>query len=290
MSDVSQRIVGLFFKNDRENGARVADLVESLDYGPNVKFARWEPGDGYPGARDFGDMEFAVSIGGDGTFLRVARAIRGLGVPLYGVNAGRLGFLASGRPKSAADDVAKILSGNFTTFSRAALECELLRAGDCGSGGENFFALNEITLSKGSASRPVGLRVTAGGKLLYRFLADGVIVATPTGSTAYSLSAGGPVVHPDVSCLVVTPVCPHSLYARPIVLGGDEAIEVSLDGESDGMVLSGDGILDTYVRPGDAVHITLDKKGVEVIRLDHSSYYEVLRTKLNWGMENVQDD
>ncbi|MDR3321352.1 MAG: NAD(+)/NADH kinase [Synergistaceae bacterium] len=290
MSDVPERVVGLFFKSDRENGARVADLVESADYGPDVKFTRWEPGDGHPGARDFGDMEFAVSIGGDGTFLRVARAIRGLSVPLYGVNAGRLGFLASGNQERAAEDVASILSGNFTTFSRAALECELLRADNDCSGGENFFALNEIMLSKGSVSRPVELCVTVGGELLYRLLADGVIVATPTGSTAYSLSAGGAVVHPDVSCLVVTPVCPHSLYARPIVLGGGEAIKVSVDRESDGMILSGDGILDTYVRQGDAVRITLDKKGVDVIRLGRSSYYEVLRRKLNWGMENAQDD
>ncbi|MDR3254108.1 MAG: NAD(+)/NADH kinase [Synergistaceae bacterium] len=284
---MSERVVGLFFKSDSENGARIASLIKSADYDASVNFTFWAPDDGYPDAgRDFGDMEFAVSIGGDGTFLRVARAVRGLGIPLYGINAGRLGFLASGRPENAALDVVRILSGDFTKSSRAALKCELLSNG----ARRCFYALNEITLSKVSTSRPIGLRVMAGGEVLYRFLADGVIISTPTGSTAYSLSAGGPVVHPDVSCLLVTPICPHSLYSRPIVLGENEIIDVYPDYESEGMKLAGDGILDIEVPSGDVVRVTLDKKGVDIIKLDYLSYYEVLRKKLNWCMENIQNE
>jgi NAD+ kinase len=279
------RLVGLFFRKDRENCSRIADAVESADYGgAPVEFVRREPGRGLAG-EDLSGMEFAVSIGGDGTFLRAARIARDLGIPLYGVNAGRLGFLAPGRPEDAPSDVARILSGKYDIVTRMPLQCEFIRAPRRGLPVEVFYAFNEIMLSKGPASRPIGLLALVGGEVLYRFLADGIIVSTPTGSTAYSLSAGGPVVHPDVSCLIATPVCPHSLYPRPVVLGGNETIEIMLDGDSKKMKLSGDGILDVDVRRGDSVRVSMDKRGVDIIKLDNASYYEALRRKLNWGPE-----
>ncbi|MDR1943649.1 MAG: NAD(+)/NADH kinase [Synergistaceae bacterium] len=279
------KVVGLFFKHDRKSCARIANMIEEAGcWDPEIEFLSGEPGDGSfcPALSEkMRGLEFAVSIGGDGAFLRTARALRGLGVPLYGINAGRLGFLASGKPEDAISDVARILSGDYGVFSRAALRCSIE-----GRVGEEFFALNEITLSKGPAQRPIDLSVKAGGEALYRFLADGVIVSTPTGSTAYSLSAGGPVVHPNVRCLLVTPICPHSLYPRPIALGEDEIIEVRLEGESDGTTISGDGLLNVPTARGDTVRIWLDKKGASVITIGRSSYYEVLRKKLNWGVGN----
>jgi NAD+ kinase len=283
------RVVGLFFRKDREHCSEIARAIESADYGGiPVKFVRMEPDEGLAGNNSSG-VEFAISIGGDGTFLRVARAAHRLGIPLYGVNAGRLGFLAPGEPEEAPGDIARILSGKYDVVSIMPLRCELRRGSD-GGPGEKFYALNEMTLSKGPVLRPIGLLVLAGGEVLYRFLADGVIVSTPTGSTAYSLSAGGPIVHPDVSCLIVTPICPHSLYPRPVVLGANETVEIRLDGDCEMMNLSGDGILDVDVRRKDSVRISLSKSGVNIIKLDYASYYEALRRKLNWEPESVRHE
>ena len=223
---MAERVVGLFFKGDRSGAAEIAASIESADYGTeDVRFFACDPGDADSAKRARGDlraMEFAISIGGDGTFMRAAGTVREYGVPLYGVNAGRLGFLASGKPSDAASDVARILSGDYGLYSRTSLKCELFRAGR--ETAEEFHALNEFTFSKGAASRPVGLAVTVRKEVLYRFLADGIIVSTPTGATAYSLSAGGPLVHHDVKCMILTPVCPHSLYHRPFVLGIGETV------------------------------------------------------------------
>ncbi|MDR1515742.1 MAG: NAD(+)/NADH kinase [Synergistaceae bacterium] len=285
---MAERVVGLFFKRDRDSSAMIAERIKSADYGArNVRFFICEPGDADEAGKkrdDFRAMEFAVSIGGDGTFMRTAGAVREYGVPLYGVNAGRLGFLASGNYDDAVSDVKRILSGRYRLYARTQLRCELSRAGDGST--EAFYALNEFTLSKGPVSRPIGILVTVRREVLYRFLADGIIVSTPTGSTAYSLSAGGPLVHPDVKCVILTPVCPHSLYHRPFILGSDETVEISLEGDSERMTLSGDGILNIDVKRGDLVKLSTDEKGIDIIALDNASYFETLTRKLHWRADD----
>jgi NAD+ kinase len=242
-------------------------------------FFRKEPGDGRVRLKP---MDFAVSIGGDGTFLRVARLMRsrGLEAPLYGINAGRLGFLALGLRAQSVSDVSRILSGDYGTYVRLPLRCEITAGGE---GGKKFYALNEIAVTRGSSPRPAELHIRAGGDELYNFLADGVIVSTATGSTAYSLSAGGPVVHPDVRCVLVTPICPHSLYPRPVVLSESESVEITRTDDGDLMSISCDGTQDVRVQCGGRVRVALDKRGVTVLRLSEDSYYEVLRRKLHWG-------
>ncbi|GHV32815.1 NAD kinase [Synergistales bacterium] len=274
-----KRVIGLFFKQDREGFPEIADAIEAADYGAPAEFFRKEPSDGRVRLKP---MDFAVSIGGDGTFLRVARLIgsRGLEAPLYGINAGRLGFLALGLPAQAVSDVSRILSGDYETYVRRPLRCEITSDGE---GGKRFYALNEIAVTRGSSPRPVELYIRASRGELYNFLADGVIVSTATGSTAYSLSAGGPVIHPDVRCILVTPICPHSLYPRPVVLSENENIEITQISGGDAMSLSCDGTQDVKVPSGCRVRVTLDKKGVTVLRLGEDSYYEVLRRKLHWG-------
>ncbi|MDR1019170.1 MAG: NAD(+)/NADH kinase [Synergistaceae bacterium] len=282
---MTKRVVGLFFKRDRDSSAAVARRIESADYGGRgVRFFCFGSEDARAGDKvsdSLRAMEFAVSIGGDGTFMRAADAVREYGVPLYGVNAGRLGFLALGKPEEAVQDVRRILSGDYGLYTRARIRCELLRGGNAGEA-EEFYALNEFTLSKGPISRPIGLLVTVRQEVLYRFLADGVIVSTPTGSTAYSLSAGGPLVHPDVKCVILTPVCPHSLYHRPFILGSDETVEISLEGDSERMTLSGDGIVNIEVFRRDLVRLAIDERGICVITLDSASYFETIARKLHW--------
>ncbi len=290
---MSTRVVGLFFKSDRSLCAGLAEKIMSASYAPfDVKFVMGE-NRGTDGGNDFitqwndafVGMEFLVSLGGDGTFLRASRAVRELRIPLYGINAGRLGFLASGNPDSAVQDISRILSGDFRLFPRVPLRGTLLRE----DGKEDeLYALNEIAITKGPLSQPVDLRVFANGESLYRFLADGIIVSTPTGSTAYSLSAGGPVVHPEVKCLLVVPICPHSLYPRPVIVGEDETITIEPVGEGGDMIVSGDGHLQLSLKIKDRVRLQLDTENrVNVIKIDDSSYYDVLRSKLGWGGNHI---
>ncbi|MDR1471008.1 MAG: NAD(+)/NADH kinase [Synergistaceae bacterium] len=277
MSGVSGiRYVGLFFNPRLPSSVELARRITSYNYGgADVCFVTDEENIHYC------DMDFAISIGGDGTFLRTSRSIWGLGVPLYGINAGRLGFLAAGTAESATSDICRILSGDYKIFQHIPLQGEAVRNGEViGS----VCALNDITVSKGFLSRAIDSLVSVGEDSIYRFLSDGIIVSTPTGSTAYAMSAGGPIVHPRVKCILVVPICPHSLFPRPIVLGDGETVNISIECCDYEAILSGDGHQNMTLFAGDAVSVKLDAdRGIDVISIDESSYYDILRRKMNWG-------
>jgi NAD+ kinase len=225
-------------------------------------------------------MDIAVSIGGDGTFLMTSKSIMGLGVPLYGINTGRLGFLASGEASLAVRDIEKILDGDYEIFSKIPLKGEVIREGAVIN---VIRAFNEIMIVKNFVSRPIALSAHVGDEKLYDFLSDGIIVSTPSGSTAYALSSGGPVIHPEVRCAAVIPVCPHSLFPRPILVPDSAEIKIRLESSRYGAVLSGDGQDNAEMLSGDEVLITCDKEmKIGVIRLGDGSYFGVLRNKLNW--------
>lgn len=289
------RTIGLYFMKDRPRGAELAKRIASGIYeGYDLRFAlgggEFENDPDVLGLSPerkgrLEDVELAVSIGGDGTFLRTARAVRDLKVPLYGINAGRLGFLALGHADTAEMDLRRILSGDYGVLSRIPLKGSLLRDGKpC----MELYALNEITVAKGPCARPIELGVSVDDDRIYNFLADGVIISTPTGSTAYALSTGGPIVHPDVKCVLIAPICPHSLYSRPVLLGQDATIFVDAKGEKGEVILAGDGQLHIVMEKGDRVQIGLDMENkVDVVTLDMHSYYEILRDKLGWGKNNL---
>lgn len=288
------RVAGLFFKSDRWRNAELAQRIMAADYSPyDVRFVTGEDkawdfasASGTFWTEDPGQLEFLISIGGDGTFLRAANAIRELGIPLYGINTGRLGFLASGSPDSAVDDIKEILSGDYRVLPRVPLKCVLQRDGAVI---ESIYALNEITVTRGALACPIELSVLANNENLFRFLADGIIVSTPTGSTAYCLSAGGPVVHPDVKCLLIVPICPHSLHTRPVVLSESETVTVEPSCDNGEMTISADGRLHMELRAGDRIMIGLDlEKSVKVVKIDDMTYYDVLRTKLGWGRNSIE--
>lgn len=287
--------IGLFFTEDRPRSVELAKrLVHGSYAGYSLRFALGGEGFGCdieaidlpPEKRGrLEDIEFAFSIGGDGTFLRTARALRDMRVPLYGVNAGRLGFLALGHADSAERDLLRILAGDYNILSRVPLKGSLLRGGKAVI---EIYALNEITITKGPCARPIELYVSVNDDSIYNFLADGVIVSTPTGSTAYALSTGGPIIHPDVKCILIAPICPHSLYSRPVLLGQDATVFVDAKGEEGEVLLAGDGQLHVRMEDGDHIRIALDMANkVDVITLDIHSYYEILRDKLGWGKNNL---
>jgi NAD+ kinase len=267
--------IGLFFNQELEAGAAVADAVRSASYGDiDVSFAAGDA------TSDHGTLDLAVSIGGDGTFLLTSKTIMGMNIPLYGINTGRLGFLASGDAESAVNDMRLIIAGKYKLLPKIPIRGEISRDGHII---ERVCAFNEIMILKNMVSRPIALSAHIGNEKLYNFLADGIIVSTPTGSTAYALSAGGPIVHPGVRCVTIIPVCPHSLSPRPMVVPDTETVRIKVDPSPCGAILSADGQNNVTLASGDEALITADiDKKIDVVTLGGSSYVDMLRNKLNW--------
>lgn len=222
-------------------------------------------------------LDLALSVGGDGTLLRAAYIIRDTGVPLLGVKVGRLGFLTEVEPADATGLLSQILDGALVTEERMALVGEPTKA----PWTEPQWALNEIIVEKRARHRLITLRVTIGPEYVTTFSADGVIVATPTGSTAYSFSARGPIVSPRVACLLVTPVSPHMVFDRPIVVGPDESVTLEVLGEEPGL-LSADGRPGLEAPVGSMVRIRrAEQPAVLVRRKDSPSFFALLREKFS---------
>lgn len=278
-NDGRAKTVALFCKKGSPESERTAEMIEAADYGVPVRFARGGSAEG---------ADVVVSVGGDGTFLRAAQASHGARLPIYGINTGRLGFLASGTPESAEDDLRAIVSGAYGIDERPIMSGEALRgASSVGA----VLALNEIAVIKDSPSQPIDIAVRADGELMYRVLADGLIVSSPTGSTAYAMSAGGPLIHPGVRCVLVVPICGHSLNLRPIVLPESTVVEVELFGASGRTTLSGDGQSSVRLQSGDVARVSIDQsRMVRMIRLGGASYCDVLAGKFGWGQARFRGE
>lgn len=285
------RKVGLLFNTDKKEAMAKAGKLLSWGRVNGVEFllpdyeAQAIGAEPAPSWQDV--AEFAVVLGGDGTFLRGARCTFGHDIPLYGVNLGRLGFLAVGCPESAERDILTILDGKYSIQKRDLLKGVLRRQGEVIS---EFNSLNDLVISKGSVSRVIDLEVRAGSDLLTYFIGDGVIIATPTGSTAYSLSAGGPIVPPHIHCMLLSPICSHSLYSRPLVLDALDRIRILPKSDVSNIVLTQDGLPCRQLMEGDVIEAFIDPgMGVSTIMLEGSSYYDLLREKLRWGCNGISD-
>lgn len=222
-----------------------------------------------------GQIDFAISLGGDGTLLRVARLLAGPGCPILGVNTGRLGFLTE---MEAAD-----LPGRFPAFLAGEYVLEnrmMLRASLAGSDAAWHVGLNDAVIAKGAASRILRLRISVSGVEAASYPADGVIIATPTGSTAYSLSAGGPVVNPGLDLMVVTPICPHSFYARPLLVSAKDTIKVSVETAGGDRFLTIDGQESITLEEGDEVVVQRAREVTRLMRSADYSFHHVVRRKL----------
>jgi NAD+ kinase len=221
-----------------------------------------------------------VVLGGDGTLLAVARIFAATGTPILSVNLGFLGFLTEVRLGDLYTTLESWQSGCHGLDQRAMLHAELWRAGALHS---SYEALNEAVVSKGDIARMGDFAVELDGKSVARFRADGVIVSTPTGSTAYTLAANGPILTPDVDALVVTPVCPHLLTLRPIVVRGDASLTVRVEGVPNTALLTLDGQKAVDLHLGDEVRCRRSSYTVNLVRLSESGFFEALRSKLSWG-------
>jgi NAD+ kinase len=221
-----------------------------------------------------------IVLGGDGTLLSVARIFAATGTPILSVNLGSLGFLTEVRLADLYATLESWCSGCHGLDARAMLHAELWRDGILQS---SFRALNEVVVSKGDIARMGDFAVELNGKSVASFRADGVIVSTPTGSTAYTLAANGPILTPDVDALVVTPICPHLLTLRPIVVRGDALLTVRVEGISNLALLTLDGQTAVELHLGDEVRCRRSSHTVNLVRLSEGGFFEALRSKLSWG-------
>jgi NAD+ kinase len=224
--------------------------------------------------------ELVIVLGGDGTLLSAARVFAKTGVPILSVNLGSLGFLTEVRLSDLYSTLEGWCKDCFAVDARFMLHSELWREGELFVEHE---ALNDVVVAKGAIARMGDFRVMLDDQLAAVFRADGVIVATPTGSTAYSLAANGPILVPDVDALIVTPVCPHLLTIRPMVVRGDARLSVSIEGVPDQTFLTVDGQEAIALKVGDELRCRRSDYSVKLLRLGATGFFDVLRSKLKWG-------
>jgi len=225
--------------------------------------------------------DLIVSLGGDGTLLQSAGLIYPRDVPLLGVNLGRLGFLTDLAQVDASSGLNAVLDGHYVSEERAVLGCEIVRGGEVVASEDG---LNDVVVQKWNTARLITLATYVDGKFLHSQRADGMIVATPTGSTAYSLSGGGPILDPQVGALVLVPICPHTLTNRPIVVSDSVQIEIHVATErEDESCVTCDGNSFQALLPGDHVRVFRRKQSITLLHPANYDHFATLRAKLNWG-------
>lgn len=223
--------------------------------------------------------DLAVVLGGDGTMLTVARALMHSDIPLVGINRGRFGFLTDLSSESMLESMGHILTGKFNIEQRMLLFATIFRDGKVLN---EDFALNDVVVSKGATARLIELEISIDGQFVHRQRSDGLIVATPTGTTAYALSAGGPILHPGLEAIALVPICPHTLSNRPIAINSASKVEITLTESGDSCVLF-DGHQSTALVQGDKVLVQRAQKMVSLLHPLEHSHFAMLREKLHWG-------
>ena len=222
-------------------------------------------------------VDCVISLGGDGTFLRAARIIVNYDKPILGINMGRLGFLTEIELSEVEESLEKLVRGQYFLEERMMLDAKVMREGKVVS---HMTGLNDVVINKGPLARLIDLNIFAQNDFVTNYMADGVILATPTGSTAYSLSAGGPIVYPGLEVIIVTPICPHTLRARPLVLPSDKTMRVVLTTQQSDSMITVDGQNGFPLLNGDEITIEKAAASTTLIRLKEYKFYDTLREKL----------
>jgi NAD+ kinase len=224
--------------------------------------------------------EMIIVLGGDGTLLSVARLVGDHDVPILGVNLGGLGFLTEITLEELYRVLEKVVQGDFITNERVVLNASVIRRGERLA---EFIVLNDAVINKGALARIIDLETTINGEYLTTFKSDGLILSTPTGSTAYNLSAGGPIVYPSLHCIIITPICPHTLTNRPIMVPDDVEIRATLKTKQQEVILTLDGQQGFTLEFEDIVEVKKSEGHIYLIKSPYRHYFEVLREKLKWG-------
>ncbi len=228
-------------------------------------------------------VDMVLVFGGDGTLLRVARETAGLATPLLGINIGSLGFLTAVSSKGMPEALKKVWSGEFSLEKRALIEV----SGTSSKKNIRALAFNDFVISRGIDSRLIKLEVRVDGEFLTHYRCDGLIVSSPTGSTAYSLSAGGSIIHPHADVMELTPICPHTLSNQSVVVSLRSKIEVRVISPRPATILSADAVRICELMEGDVVTIRRSSKSTTLMRLDGTTFFDTLRRKLHWSGASV---
>jgi NAD+ kinase len=223
----------------------------------------------------FNDADMIISFGGDGTILRTARDSVGTGIPILGVNLGKVGFLAEISPAELLDVPARLKNCDFEIMNRMAFIAET-------NSGEEYFALNDIAMDRNTDTRILEFSVSIDDIHAGDFAADGLIISTPTGSTAHSVSAGGPLVMPECNVIILTPICPHSLTLRPLIIDGSKKVCVEVLKGLARMAADGQSFID--IPAGCKVYIKRHENPIKIARFKNKTYFDILHTRLNWGV------
>jgi NAD+ kinase len=287
------RRVGVIVKPGQPEALRtICQLTEwlaardiKLVGGPEVERARVEAATGcaidvVEHGQLAANVDLMVVLGGDGTMLTTARLLGEHDIPVLGINYGRLGYLAEFRNEEMIAALEAILSGNYRIDRRVMLEAELHR-------GDEVLArnrvLNDVVISKSALARIIEMEIWLNGQYVNSYRADGLIVATPTGSTAYNLSAGGPIIYPSMNAVAIAPICPHTLSHRPIVLPDDARIEIYLKTDNEEVILTLDGQVGVPMKYEDRVVVSKSRATFSLVQPANRNYFDVLREKLRWG-------
>lgn len=225
-------------------------------------------------------VDCILVLGGDGTLLNTAGEYVGCSVPLLGINFGQLGFLTSLELSDLYVGLEELLKGNYSVESRMMLEAQVIRREELI---KKYYALNDIVVTKGAFSRIIQLETYIGGQYIDKYPADGLIISTPTGSTAYSLSAGGPIVAPDLEVMIITPICPHNLYSRPIVISPYQDVVIIPNSIKAEVMLTVDGQQGFKLDETDQIKITKAPFSTKIIRFPKRNFFDILREKLKDG-------
>ena len=226
----------------------------------------------------YSKSDFIIVLGGDGTLLDTGRKAAKFGTPLLGINMGTMGFLATADGSEAETAIEKVLNGEYKIEKRLMLESEIISDTD---NPKQYIAVNDVCISRGVFTKITEYNIYVNEEYLATFRADGIIISTPAGSTAYNLSAGGPVLKPDIACMVITPICPHSLHSRSIVVSADDTVRIEASFGSNGdIIMSMDGQTSVILNNGDIINVRKSANSINIIKTNTRSFYEILRKKL----------
>ncbi len=225
-------------------------------------------------------VDLIIVLGGDGTLLRTARSIKNYNTPVVAVNLGHLGFLSAFSVKQFFDSFSQIIAGNIKISNRLMLHGEHFHNAEKI---HSFVALNDVVINKATLARIIQLDAQVNGQHITSYFSDGLIVSTPTGSTAYNLAAGGPIIMPEMEAIVISPICPHTLTNRPIVLDSKHTVEVSLKSHDSEVLITVDGQIGFSMQPEDRVTIRRWSESVKLVQNPNATFFEVLQHKLSWG-------
>ena len=231
-----------------------------------------------------------IVVGGDGTLLSAGREFAAAGVPIIGVNRGRLGFMVDVRPEQMPETLAEIFAGNCTREQRLLLQAKLLRNGNKPAPGP-LLAVNDVVIRNQAAIRMLEFETWLDGEFISQHRADGLIIASPTGSTAYALSGGGPVIHPGLDAMVLVPICPHTLSDRPIVIGAKQTVRITLRGAPDTVAMfTCDSQTAATLHAGESFEVCAADFRLNLVHPLNYSYFNILRSKLHWGRGPLSPD